>query len=174
MAGVQSGEMMRALPGELRQMRRFLLWGVKGKPTKRPYTVSNGRLKAARPGEAADCLTFEDATAQADKRGCGIGFTFCAGDGLTGVDLDHVARSGQIIDADARQMVGDFGTAGAYIEFSQSGAGVHIVCRATLPEGAGNRKGPFEFYDRGRYFALTGDALNTPDRLGDCQNLVDG
>ena len=53
MAGVQSGEMMRALPGELRHMRRFVLWGVKGKPTKRPYTVSNGRLKAAKPGDAA-------------------------------------------------------------------------------------------------------------------------
>ena len=174
MEGTKKEGLMRALPGELRQMRRFVLWGVKGKPTKRPYTVRGGRLLAAKPGDAAGCLTFEEAVAQADKRGCGIGFTFCAGDGLTGVDLDHVARSGQIIDADARQMVGDFGTAGAYIEFSQSGAGVHIVCRATLPEGAGNRKGPFEFYDRGRYFALTGNALNTPDRLGDCQHLVEG
>lgn len=174
MAGVQSGEMMRALPGELRQMRRFVLWGVKGKPTKRPYTVRGGRLLAAKPGDSGGCLAFEEALAQADKRGCGVGFVFCEGDGLTGIDLDHVIEGGHFADDAADQMVGDFGTAGAYIEFSQSGAGVHIVCRATLPEGAGNRKGPFEFYDRGRYFALTGNALNSPDRLGDCQNLVDG
>lgn len=174
MAGVQTGEMMQALPEEMRKMRRFVLWGLRGKPTKRPYTVRKGRLRAAKPGDAGDCLTFEEATAEADKRGCGVGFVFIAGDGLTGIDLDHVVHGGQIIDADARQMVADFEAAGAYIERSFSGEGIHIIGRATLAEGAGNRKGAFEFYDRGRYFALTGNALNTPDRLGGCQHLVDG
>ena len=174
MQRVQDGGLMRALPEELRQMRRFVLWGLRGKPTKRPYTVRGGRLLAAKPGDAAGCLTFEEAVAQADKRGCGVGFVFCAGDGLTGIDLDHVIEGGHFADDVADQMVEAFGAAGAYIERSRSREGIHIICRATLPEGAGNRKGPFEFYDRGRYFALTGNALNTPDRLGDCQHLVEG
>lgn len=172
MEGTRKERLAQALPEEMRQMRRFVLWGVKGKPAKLPFTVKNGRLRAAKPGDAASCLAFEEATAEAEKRGCGVGFVFCEGDGLTGVDLDHVARSGQIIDSDARQMVEDFESTGAYVEFSQSGEGIHVICRATLTEGAGNRKGPFEFYDRGRYFALTGNALTTPDQLGDCKSLV--
>lgn len=174
MEGTKKEGLMQALPGEMRQMRRFVLWGVKGKPAKLPFTVKNGRLRAAKPGDAGGCLTFEEAAAEAEKRGCGVGFVFCEGDGLTGVDLDHVAQDGQITDETARQMVDDFTVAGAYLEYSQSGEGIHAICRATLPAGAGNRRGAFEFYDRGRYFALTGNALTTPEHLADCQPLVEG
>jgi hypothetical protein len=46
----------------------------------------------------------------------------------------------------------------SYTEISPSGKGVHVLVRATLPEGR-NRKGRFEAYDRGRYFTVTGKHL---------------
>ncbi|MDE6834030.1 MAG: hypothetical protein K2J39_07295, partial [Ruminococcus sp.] len=62
---------------------------------------------------------------------------------------------------------------GSYTEISQSGHGLHIICRGKLPEGA-RRKGKFEMYDRGRYFIMTGNPLNPDDVLPvkDCTETI--
>ena len=66
----------------------------------------------------------------------------------------------------ARQIVEELDS---YTEISPSGTGVHILIRATLPEGR-NRKGRFEAYDRGRYFTVSGKHLaGTPQTIEERQ-----
>jgi len=53
-------------------------------------------------------------------------------------------------------------TLNSYTEVSPSGTGVKVFVRSVLPAG-GRSGGHFEFYDRQRYFTLTGKRLpNTP------------
>jgi putative DNA primase/helicase len=83
----------------------------------------------------------------------GIGYVV-TGDGLVGIDFDHCRDPlhGGVIDPDVLQLLLELNT---YTEPSPSGTGVRAFCYGILPSG-GRRKGPFELYDRGRYFTLTG------------------
>jgi putative DNA primase/helicase len=66
------------------------------------------------------------------------------------------------LDGWAREVIEELDS---YTEISPSGKGVHVLVRATLPEGR-NRKGRFEGYDRGRYFTVTGKHLaGTPQTI---------
>ncbi|HKH39169.1 MAG TPA: hypothetical protein VKA82_18605, partial [Rubrobacter sp.] len=82
---------------------------------------------------------------------------------LCGVDLDKCLdpETGKL-DGWAREVIEELDS---YTEISPSGKGVHVLVRATLPEGR-NRKGRFEAYDRGRYFTVTGKHLaGTPQTI---------
>ena len=76
------------------------------------------------------------------------------GSGYFGVDIDNIAdeilsfTSGE---SSGENIVAEFTAAlGSYTELSQSGAGIHIICRGKLP-GEGCRHGNVEMYDSGRY-----------------------
>jgi primase-polymerase (primpol)-like protein len=84
----------------------------------------------------------------------GIGFAFREGGGIVGVDLDHVVDSGNI-EPWAQRVVDAFNS---YVEFSPSRRGLHILCKGSIPDGKGHRRGQAEMYDRGRYFTVTGHA----------------
>ncbi|MBA2715246.1 MAG: AAA family ATPase, partial [Rubrobacteraceae bacterium] len=93
----------------------------------------------------------------------GIGFVFTPEDDLCGVDLDGCLdpETGEI-ESWASTIIEELGS---YTEISPSGTGVHVLVRATLPEGR-NRKGRFEAYDRSRYFTVTGKHLaGTPQAI---------
>ncbi|WP_380675576.1 hypothetical protein [Salinigranum sp. GCM10025319] len=76
--------------------------------------------------------------------------------------------------------------AGSYADVSTSGSGVHIFCRASLPDSvkAINAALPhaerfpdaeIEVYDSARFSAMTGDHLaGTPSEVTACQEFVDG
>lgn len=100
----------------------------------------------------------------------GIGYTFWKGDPTgrlhiapdpyVGIDLDDCLDPETEEVAPWAQAVID--RANSYAEISPSGRGVKIICRGTLP-GPGGQRGDLEIYDRGRFFALTGDhLLGTP------------
>ena len=68
-----------------------------------------------------------------------------------------------------------------YAEFSQSGEGLHLICKANLPKGAKNRYDlgegiGVEVYTKGRYFVMTGDRMRfVSDRsVNEQQEAVDG
>ena len=81
---------------------------------------------------------------------------FTEEDAFAGVDLDGCLdpETGEI-ESWAQELIEELNS---YTEISPSGIGVHILVRAQLPPGR-NRKGRIEFYDRGRYFTVTGRHL---------------
>ncbi|MCK9577477.1 MAG: phage/plasmid primase, P4 family, partial [Clostridia bacterium] len=84
-----------------------------------------------------------------------------------GVDLDD-------IENDNDKMIRDefIAKLNSYTEISQSGKGIHIICRGKLPEG-NRRKGNIEMYDSGRYLAMTGNIYpNTSLIINDCTNII--
>ena len=58
----------------------------------------------------------------------------------------------------------------SYAETSVSGNGIHIIVKASLNGRRRNRRGPFEVYEAGRYFVVTGDHIKgTPATIEERQ-----
>jgi len=92
-------------------------------------------------------------------------------DPYCGADFDHCRNpeTGEI-STWAAAHIAVLRAAGAYIEISVSGTGVHAITRATI--GRGIKKTLGEVYDRGRYFTMSGCALD-PTPIGDGQAAID-
>jgi putative DNA primase/helicase len=150
---------------DMRDLRQWLCWRIEerdGKPTKVPYSPATGkRADSTLPDTWSG---YQEAVRTCKEKGYGgIGFVFTPEDDLCGVDLD------KCLDQDTGEMEGwaqaIIEELDSYTEISPSGNGVHILVRATLPEGR-NRKGRFEAYDRSRYFTVTGKHLaGTPQTI---------
>lgn len=139
----------------------------KPKPDKLPYNPNTDML--AKANDPATWTTFDVAMA-AYKQGRydGIGYVFSGDDGITGIDLDDAIED----DIVASWAVDIVHALDSYTERSVSGHGLHILTRGILPPG-GRRKGKIELYDRGRFFALTGDVFNgTPIAIYDRQEAI--
>jgi len=153
------------LPHELTARRAWVCWRLEerdGKPTKTPYTPATGqRAKSNDPDTWADFATAYGHAGEYD----GLGIMFDAG--LCGVDLDHCRdpETGEV-EPWARKIVAELDS---YTETSPSGAGLHVLLLATLPDG-GRRNGRLEMYDSGRYFTVTGEHVEgTPSTVADRQ-----
>jgi hypothetical protein len=150
---------------DMRDLRQWLCWRSEerdGKPTKVPYSPATGkRADSMLPDTWSG---YQEAVRTCKEKGYGgIGFVFTPEDDLCGVDLD------KCLDPDTGEIEGwaqaIIEELDSYTEISPSGNGVHILVRATLPEGR-NRKGRFEAYDRSRYFTVTGKHLaGTPETI---------
>lgn len=148
------------IPVEMKRMQHWVCWrmgtrGKAGKPTKQPYNARTGKM--AKSDDPSTWCTFDEAISGMERYNmAGIGFMF-SGSGLVGIDVDHCrdTETGEMT-AEIRHIIE---TLDSYTEYSQSGAGLHIICRGRLPEGR-RRKGPFEMYDTGRYFVMTGRLLD--------------
>src|SRR5262249_49315725 len=89
----------------------------------------------------------------------------------TGVDLDDCRdpETGAI-EPWAREIISDLDT---YCEVSPSGTGVKLWLPGPLPDGWSDHRKPFatgevEVYDRGRYFAVTGQRVEgTPTTVNE-------
>src|SRR5215217_4947659 len=149
---------MMAATNDIRALRQWLVWRLEerhGRPTKIPYSLATGlRASSTAPENWA---SYQEAVRACKERGYeGIGFVFSKDDPFCGVDLDGCLdpKTGEL-EGWARQIVEELDS---YTEISPSGTGVHILMRATIPDGR-NRKGRFEAYDRGRYFTVSGKHL---------------
>jgi primase-polymerase (primpol)-like protein len=158
----------------MRDLRQWLVWRLEerdGKPTKTPYCPLTGARASSTDPES--WASYSEAVSTYTVHGYdGIGFVFTPEDDLCGVDLDGCLdpQTGQI-ECWAQEIIEELAS---YTEVSPSGTGVHILVRATLPEGR-NRKGRFEAYDRGRYFTVTGKHLaGTPQAIENRQDELRG
>ena len=145
-----------AIPVELRELRQWVCWRletVKGRETKVPYTPRGRKASATDP---ATWSSFEECC-QALKEGrfSGIGFVFAKGGPYTGIDLDHHRdpATGQLDEFAAQQVQ----RLNSYTEVSQSGLGVHVIARGTIPSKTGRRdpKNGVEMYSESRFFVMT-------------------
>jgi YHS domain-containing protein len=108
----------------------------------------------------------------------GIGFVFRESDPYCGVDLD------ECLDENGNWLWGEdlVRWLRSYSEVSPSGRGVKLILRAKKRQYAPCVKrgmaddgtGAIEIYDRGRFFAITGQVLeHSPVEVADCQDRLD-
>jgi putative DNA primase/helicase len=165
------------IPIELRVLPQWICWRLEernsgGKPTKVPYRIDGRKAKST---DLNDWTTFEKAyqayvsTGQG-KPFYGVGFVFREGGGVAGIDLDHLLNEDGQIEPWAGRVVRAFDS---YTEYSVSGQGLHILCKGSIPDGRGHRRGQIELYDRGRYFTVSGQPYGDPRPLRDCQPEID-
>ena len=148
------------IPQELKNLNRWVLWKLKinekGKSTKIPINAKNGY--GAKSNDSETWVSFDEAISKVEYFNCkGVGFML--GNGYFGIDIDH--------QLDNVELINEFIlTLNSYTEISQSGEGIHIICKGALPVG-NRRKGNIEMYDNARFFAMTGNAINEGANLED-------
>src|SRR5262249_88516 len=145
------------IPDDLRDLDRFVVWkrervNGNGRETKIPY-VAIAPFEKASSTDPTTWGTFDAARACYEDGKCdGPGFVL--GGGFIGIDIDSCIQDG-IVDEQALRIMEAIAS---YAEVSPSGTGIHILCRGSLPPGR-RRIGPYEMYDTGRYFTITGAHL---------------
>jgi P4 family phage/plasmid primase-like protien len=146
----------------LGQCRQFVTYKVvpsstrPGKSDKFPTDWRTGDVVSAHdPQHWADATTAA-ATATARGQGHGVGFVFTDNDPFWFIDIDDcLLPDGSGWSPVAVEMCTAF--AGAAIEVSQSGKGLHIFGTGTVPpHGCKNIPLGLEMYHTGRFVALTG------------------
>ncbi len=162
--------MYEKIPMELKSMPCWVCWkaipdanshsGIKKIPIN-PYTC--GQAMSNNPQTWSDF----DTAVRASGNFSGIGFMF-SGSGYFGIDIDDCRDEVErYLNGDKSGIIGEFiETMQTYAEISQSGNGIHIVCRGALPKGA-RRKGKIEMYDSGRYFIMTGRQIGGYSQISD-------
>lgn len=127
-----------------------------GKTDKLPVDWRTGHVVGVTDRTA--WTTFDNASQQvANGRADGVGFVFSEADPFFFLDIDHALVDGQWSPL-AQQLCAAF--AGAGVEVSSSGTGLHIIGRGAnaAPSGHRCKNVPLglEFYTRERFVALTG------------------
>jgi putative DNA primase/helicase len=161
------------VPRELYQYKQWVCWSRvrhAGRYIKLPFCPATGK-----PASCVDPATwgsYRQARAMM-FRNCwdGVGFVFTAGDPYVGVDLDRCREESGELCQWAGAVVENLRS---FSEYSPSGNGVHIIVRASLPEGGRHRAGGIEIYDSGRYFTMTGEQIGgTPLTVEQRQAEID-
>lgn len=139
-----------SIPTELHNLKQWVCWKMikndKGKTTKIPINPFTGGN--AMSNNTDTWGTMMEAVIAVSKFNLdGIGFMF--DNNYFGIDLDdcEIEMRNEFIE----QMQ-------SYTEISQSGNGIHIICKGQLPEGPRRCKG-VEMYDSQRFFVMTGDVI---------------
>lgn len=145
-------------PKELLGLDQWVCWRIEvrdDKPTKVPYSVNGYRAASDKPTTWA---SFETACkAYLNGNYNGVGFMFSEHDPYVGIDFDKCIDDSGNVDPAKWDLI--YGL-GSYTERSQSGTGVHIIAKGTLPPGGRkSSKQQIEIYDRLRFFVVTGDVL---------------
>ena len=154
------------IPQELKDMKRWVCYSLvtkdTGEVTKVPINAITG--KNAKSDDNLTWTYFNVAISGCAKYNC-AGLGFMLGDGIFGIDLDnHPDKNGVVMSQEEfDKLANEFiYSLNSYSELSQSGLGVHILCKGKLPLGR-RRNGNVETYDSGRFFAMTGNTiLNLP------------
>lgn len=132
----------------LAQYAQFVAWKIDS-GRKLPVSPITGRL--ASTTNPADWGTYEQAAAL----DMGVGFVFTERDPFFFGDVDKALVNGQWSQL-AQELCARF--AGAAVEVSQSGTGLHIIGRYSAPFIHKNKNTPLglELYTKERFVALTG------------------
>ena len=154
------------IPEEMKQSSRWVLYSI----FVNPYSNRVEKLPKSLNGKLADITkpeswtTFEKAYGSLIKNEntfSGLGFVL--GDGIFGIDLDHVINQEGNIEPWAEEIVKRMDS---YTEISPSGTGIHIYAKGKIPT-RDRKNGPIEMYDEKRYFTVTGRCLGEPRPLAE-------
>lgn len=172
---------IKNIPTELKKQKIWGLWDLEerdGRTTKVPYNaMTNQRAKS---NDKSTWCDFEQAIS-ALKEYKRKGLAIFLGGGLCGLDVDHVdaelSKFEEKPNSDNLVNRLEKLTNNSYMEVSQSGAGIHVLFKGLLPKNVNNHPNnkPFELYDHGRFFALTGSLItDKPEyKLLDGEQVID-
>lgn len=160
--------MLSAIPHELQALDQWVIAG----PDKVPHNPRDGHR--ADVMDRATWGSFAEAIARGWPH---VGFVLSPQDPYCIIDLDDPARTKGQPELDQaviakrveryQRICQYFQT---YIETSQSGQGLHIICRGSIPRGV--RRDGVEIYSSGRYMICTGNVYQAMP-IVDCQPLLD-
>lgn len=154
------------VPKTLLQFDNWVVWRRVGNK-KPPFSARfDGGASVTRPGDWADYETAKAKARYGDFDG--VGFVFDGKSGLVFIDLDHCIDDDGEPNEFASEIIDMF--AGSYMEYSQSGTGLHIICRGNIP--AAYKSAQIELYNVGRYGALTFDVYEASEPQ-DAQRQLD-
>ena len=171
--------MYELIPDELKALPRWVCWRSIPKATKDGHTKLSKEPINPRTGGLAQSnnpqtwTDFETAAA-ASVDYAGIGFMF-AGSGYVGIDIDDRPEE---LDAyrngDNCTIFGQMNDAlQTYMEFSQSGNGVHFIGRGKLPDkDFKNSEVGIEMYTGARFFVMTGNLCTEYVDIADITETV--
>lgn len=163
-------------PTTLTERRQWLLWRYvlrDNRWTKQPFTYNGW---AGKSNDPYTWCSFEQARNICEPGGySGVGFAFASGDGLCGIDMDHVIdpQTGELIKPEAGELLAQF--SGVYCEISPSGTGLRLFCLGK-PQRCGKNVGMpkwLEIYDAGspRYLTVTGHRFGEGEVINGQQAL---
>jgi primase-polymerase (primpol)-like protein/biotin operon repressor len=159
---------IEGIPDELKKLNQWVCWNkeiVNGKETKIPYIANKKPSKTTKASvDNPETWSSYGITLVSAKLHKGIGFVFTKDDPYCFIDLDKcVDKKTDVIESWALDIIEKLQSyterSQSYIDPEKDKYGIHIIVKAKLPEGAGNRKGNFEIYTQGRYCAMTGNVL---------------
>jgi len=159
------------IPDELKEYDQWVVWSLiqkegKEKVTKLPTRKVSG--KEIKNASLSYPMSYSKARSiyEADKElFAGVGFVFTKDDPFVFIDLDGVSPG------DERNK---YAGAGTFVEFSQSGKGLHIICRGSVTKAHKPISGDVEIYANNRFCALTGILAGQKSLdVTDQQELID-
>lgn len=168
------GYMYEQIPQELKALPNWICWDAvpdekRGKIKKVPINaLTGGGAMSNNPSTWCDF----DTAVRASEKHSGIGFMF---DGCPyfGVDIDGKEEELEAYQrGENGNIISEFiSTLQSYTEISQSGKGIHIICRGKLPK-RGRRKGSVEMYEDGRFFVMTGNSCSEYEGIAECSDSI--
>lgn len=166
--------MYEQIPQELKALPNWICWDAvpdekRGKIKKVPINaLTGGGAMSNNPSTWCDF----DTAVRASEKHSGIGFMF---DGCPyfGVDIDGKEEELEAYQrGENGNIISEFiSTLQSYTEISQSGKGIHIICRGKLPK-RGRRKGSVEMYEDGRFFVMTGNSCSEYEGIAECSDSI--
>lgn len=157
----------KSVPEELRAINRWVCWRFvkKKKPdgsinwAKVPFTVTGQHASSTNPKTWASYDDVEQAYVLDDFDGIGL----VLGDDVQGIDLDDVRDpvTGELLPI-AQEVLDKVE---GYAEISPSGTGIKVFSRTNLDASRTKKEAGVELYREGRYFTVTGHAINGHARL---------
>lgn len=166
--------MYEQIPQELKALPNWICWDAvpdekRGKIKKVPINaLTGGGAMSNNPSTWCDF----DTAVKASEKHSGIGFMF-GGCPYFGVDIDGKEEELEAYQrGENGNIISEFiSTLQSYAEISQSGKGIHIICRGTLPK-RGRRKGSVEMYENGRFFVMTGNSCSEYEGIAECSDSI--
>jgi len=169
-------------PDELRALKQWVMWRYVWKDEQKAWAKVPMQPDgtAASSTDPATWSTFDSAVLAFNQRVgyfSGIGFVFTRESGYVGIDIDNAVEWTEI-DGVKCPVFGDWikrtiaKIGETYVEYSPSRTGVHLIVKANPKQAVKFTEGGFEIYAEGRYFTMTGDAIeNAP--IADATEAID-
>ena len=139
------------IPEEMKKLKRFVGWreeNLNGKVAKLPFSLIDEKSNGWNIPER--WINFNDAKTKNKI----LGFVLVEEDKVVCIDLDHAIQDEKLSPM-AKEIIEKF--IGTYMELSQSGKGIHIFVKGTIPKNLNLSSQGIELYKNNRYIALTGD-----------------